>query len=137
MNTPVETPDYVKVSDVMTPQVETVDRLATVADAIEVMRSQNYGALIIDRRDESDEYGVITVQGIAQKVIEPNLSPDRVQVYEIMEKPVVTIHRDMNIRYAIRLLDHLNQMRALVVGVHGKVIGIVTMYDMVMRYMQD
>lgn len=127
---------YIKVRDVMTPELETIDGLATVADAIRHMKDKHYGALIVDKRDESDEYGFVTVQGIAQKVIEKNLSPERVSVYEIMRKPVLTVHGDMNIRYAIRLLEQVNQLRALVID-DGKAVGIVTMYDMVIHYIDQ
>ena len=125
---------YVKVSDVMTSHIDTIDGLATVEVAIKQMREKRYGALIVARRDESDEYGMITVQNIARSVIEPDLSPDRVNVYEIMNKPVITVHGDMNIRYAIRLLEQVDQLRALVTQ-GDKAVGIVTMLDMVMRYL--
>ena len=125
---------YIKVREVMTPQLETIDGLATVAEAIQNMKEKNYGALIVDKRDESDEYGFVTVQDIARKVIEHNHAPERVNIYEIMSKPVLSVHADMNIRYAIRLLDQVNHTRALVID-DGKAVGIVTMYDMVMHYM--
>lgn len=127
---------YTRVKDVMTSQLETIEGMATVADAICMMKEKHYGALIIDKRDESDEYGFITVQEIAQEVIEKNLSPQRVNVYEIMKKPVLTVHGDMNIRYAIRLLDQVDQLRALVIE-NGRAAGIVTMYDMVIHYMDN
>lgn len=123
----------IKVKDVMTPHVETIEGLATVAEAIQHMKEKHYGALIVDKRDEADEYGFVTVQGIARKVVEKNLAPERVHVYEIMKKPVLSVHGDMNIRYAIRLLEQVDHNRALVME-NGKAIGIVTMYDMVMHY---
>lgn len=125
---------YTRIKDVMAKQLETIEGMATVSEAIRIMKEKNYGALIIDKRDEGDEYGFITVQEIAQEVIEKNLSADRVNVYEIMKKPVLTMHCDMNIRYAIRLLDQVNQQRALVID-NGKAIGVVTMYDMVIHYL--
>lgn len=125
---------YVKVSDVMTPHVETIDGMATVDTAIDQMREKRYGALIVARRDESDEYGLVTVQNIARHVIEPDLAPERVNIYEIMEKPVLTIHCDMNIRYAIRLLEQVGQLRALVIK-DNEAVGIITMLDMVTRYL--
>ena len=85
-------------------------------------------------RSVSIYYGFITVQAIARHIIEPDRSPDRVNVYEIMEKPVLTIHGDMNIRYAIRLLEHVNQLRALVID-GNEAVGIITMLDMVLRYL--
>ena len=130
------TKQYIRVRDVMTPELEAIDGLATVAEAIQHMKSKNYGALIVNKRDDADEYGVVTVQDIARNVIEKDRSPERVSVYEIMRKPVLTMHSDMNIRYAIRLLDQLNQMRALVIE-EGKAIGIVTVHDMVIHYMDS
>ncbi|MCB1529586.1 MAG: CBS domain-containing protein [Rhodospirillales bacterium] len=127
---------YIQVREVMTPEIETIDGLASIAEAIVHMKEKHYGALIVNKRDESDEYGFVTVQGIAREVIEKNLSPERVHVYEIMRKPVLTVHGDMNIRYAIRLLEQVNQGRALVID-NGKAVGIVTVYDMVIHYMDN
>ncbi len=66
----------IKVEEVMTPEVKTIDGLATVADAIQSMKEKKYGALIVDKRDEHDEYGFITVQGIARHVIEKIFLPN-------------------------------------------------------------
>jgi len=127
---------FVKVSDVMTPRIETIDGLDTVDHAINQMRKKGFGSLIIERRDESDEYGLVTVQHIARHVIEANLSPERISVYEIMEKPVLTVDKSMNIRYAIRLMERLDQLRCLVID-NGKAVCIVTMFDMVIHYMDE
>jgi len=131
-----EKKSYIQTRDVMVPQLDTIEGMATVAEAISIMKEKRHGALIVNKRDESDEYGFVTVQEIAREVIEKNLSPDRVNIYEIMKKPVLTVHADMNIRYAIRLLDQVNQQRALVIE-HGKAVGIITMYDMVVHYMDN
>ncbi|MGV7221682.1 MAG: CBS domain-containing protein [Nitrospinales bacterium] len=127
---------YDKVREVMKPNVEFIDGLATVADAIHEMRENRFGSLIVSKRDESDEYGFVNVQAIARLVIEPNLSPERVSVYEIMEKPVLSVHGDMNIRYAIRVLERANQPCALVID-DNNAAGIVTLLDMVVRYIDQ
>ncbi len=124
---------YVKVRDVMTPHIRMIDGLSTVEEAIAHMKEHKFGAAIVARRDESDEYGFITVQEIARQVIEPDKCPSRVNVYEIMEKPALTIHADMNIRYAIRLLERVEQLRALVTD-NNEAVGVVTMMDMVLKY---
>ena len=130
------TEKFSRVRDVMTQELETIDGLASVAEAIQHMKTKHYGALIVEKRDESDEYGLVTVQSIARNVIEKDLSPERVSIYEIMRKPVLSVHSEMNIRYAIRLLDQVDQMQALVIE-DGKAIGIVTVYDMVIHYMDN
>lgn len=127
---------YDKVRDVMMPEVKTIDGLATVAEAIRQMGKNSFGSLIVAKRNEGDEYGLVTMQAIARQVIEPNLSPERVNVYEIMEKPALSVRGDMNIRYAIRLLERMNQQSALVVD-ENIAIGTVSLLDMVSRYINQ
>lgn len=126
---------YVPVRDVMTPKVETIDGLTTITDALAQMRTNQISSLIVERRGEDDEYGLLTVKDIAEHVIEPNQSPDRVNAYEIMDKPVLSIDAKMNIRYAIRLLTRFTLSRALVLEA-GNAVGVVTLRDMVLRYME-
>jgi predicted transcriptional regulator len=127
---------YIKVSDVMTTSIKTIDATATVADAIEVMREAGVSSLVAERRDESDEYGLIVVSDIAKHVIAENRSPERVNVYEIMSKPVLTVSADMNIRYAVRLLVQFGLSRGLVVDQNRIPVGLVTLRDMVLRHVE-
>jgi len=131
--TPSGDSDYIRVSQVMTPSPVVIDGLATVADAVALMTEKSVSSLIIDRRDDGDEYGLVVMADIADKVIAPDRAPDRVDVYEIMSKPVLTVEGGMNIKYAVRLLNRFHLSRALVVE-HGRLVGIVTMRDMVLRY---
>jgi predicted transcriptional regulator len=70
-------------------------------------------------------------------VIAKNHSPDRVNVYEIMSKPVVTLDEDMHIKYAIRLLQRFSLSRGLVTDHNRELVGIVTRRDMVLRYAKE
>lgn len=125
----------VSVGDVMTQSPTVIDGLANVREAIELMRGQKVSSLIIDRRHDGDEYGMITVHDIADKVIGMDRSIDRTSVYEIMTKPVLTVNVEMNIKYAIRLLARFRLARALVTE-HGQMAGIVTLRDMTLRYVE-
>ena len=125
---------YVSAGEVMTPSPKTIDGLATVRDAIELMREHAISSLVIDRRHEGDEYGLLVVSDIATRLIAHDRSPERTNVYEIMSKPVLSVDRDMDIKYAIRLLARFGLSRALVTE-GGDLTGIVTLRDMVLRYM--
>ncbi len=125
---------YIKVAEVMTRDLHTIDSMATVREAMEKMTRQRVSSLIVERRDEKDEYGVIVVNDIARKVVAANLSFDRVQVYEVMSKPVVYVDPEMDLRYAIRLLVRIGLNRALVLGGDRQIQGMVTLRDMVLRY---
>ncbi|RMD62240.1 MAG: CBS domain-containing protein [Alphaproteobacteria bacterium] len=131
------TTDYAKVRDAMTPSVRTIGAMATVREAIAEMREAGVSSLVVERRDEADEAGLLTVSDIAREVIARNCSVDRVNVYEIMSKPVLTLPADMNIKYAVRLLVRFSLSRALVVDEHRQPVGIVTLRDLVLRHGAD
>lgn len=125
--------DYYAVGRVMVPAPKVIDGLATVAEAIALMRQDRISSLVIDKRHEGDEYGLVVVHDIASKVIAEDRAPERTNVYEIMSKPVLTVDTDMDIKYAIRLLNRFALSRALVTD-NGKLVGIVTLKDMVFHY---
>ena len=127
---------YTRVRSLMRPSPGIIDGLASVQEALEIMRRDNVGALIIDRRHEGDEYGIIVLSDIAAKVIAENRSPDRTSVYEVMSKPVVAVNANMDIKYAIRLLSRFDLSRALVTE-HGKLVGLVSLREMVFRYVPE
>ncbi len=125
---------YIQVVEVMTRDLHRIDSMATVREAMEKMTSERVSSLVVERRDEKDEYGMIVVTDIAREVVAANLSFDRVQVYEVMSKPVVYVDPGMDLRYAIRLLVRFGLSRALVLGADRQVQGMVTLRDMVLRY---
>ena len=121
----------VRVGDVMAPELHSIDGLATVADAMTLMKQHGVEALAVNRRDETDEVGLILVSDVAREVIARNRSPARVNVYEIMSKPVLTLPPDMLTRYAVRLLVRFQVSRAIVVDRDRSPIGLVTLHDLV------
>lgn len=123
---------HTRVRDVMTPSPRTVDGLTSVHEAIALMRDTGVSALVIDRRHDDDEYGMVSVQDIAAQVIAEDRPPERISVYEIMSKPVLTVGVDMDVRHAIRLLARVRLSRALVVE-DGEMVGIVTLRDLAIR----
>ncbi|MBT3550641.1 MAG: CBS domain-containing protein [Rhodospirillaceae bacterium] len=123
---------YTKVADVMTASVHTIDHHATITDAIEMIRETRVSSLIVEPRDDADEFGLLGVTDIAREVIGKGRAPDRVNVYEVVTKPVLTLPREMNIKYAVRLLVNFKLSRALVVDANRKSCGIVTIRDMVL-----
>ena len=121
---------------VMSPMPAPINGMATVHEALVLMRENNVYSLVVERRRPGDEYGMVVVSDIANKVIADNRSPDRVNVYEIMSKPVLTISADMEIKYAIRLLGRFGLSRSVVVD-GNEAVGFVTLTDMVFRFYEQ
>ena len=124
----------VRVRDLMVEELHTIDGLATVADAMALMKRHEVSSLVVNRRNEDDELGLVVVADIARGVIADDRAPDRVNVYEIMSKPLLTLPGDMLARYALRLLSRFELSRAVVVDRDRNAIGIVTLRDLIMGY---
>lgn len=121
-----------RVADLMSADVHSVDGLATVAEAMAVMRRHTVSSLVVNRRDSDDEFGLLVVSDIAAQVIAANRAPERMHVYEVMSKPVLTLPSDMQARYATRLLVRLGLSRAIVVDHDRNLLGMATLRDLVL-----
>lgn len=125
----------VRVRDIMKLKFDTVDRMATISEALCAMEHKETKCLIVKKAHDNDEYGILLVTDIARKVLAKDRSPERVNVYEIMVKPAMTVHPDMDIRYAARLFNQFHLSRTPVVD-DREVIGIISLTDMVIKGLQ-
>ncbi|MGV6827717.1 MAG: CBS domain-containing protein [bacterium] len=122
----------ITVGDVMKRKYDLVDGLATVSDAVNQMKHTDTKCLVVDKRDSNDEYGIVMLADISKQVLGRDRSPNRVNIYEIMSKPVISVDPEMDIRYCARLFEKFGISRAPVVE-HRKVIGIVSHTDIVLK----
>jgi len=123
----------IRVREVMKEEYDLVDGLATVHQVLDRMQHVETKCVIVNKRNEDDEYGIVVLADIARHVLAKNKSPDRVSIYEVMTKPAVTVNPEMNIRYASALFSRLGLSRAPVVNGNGEIIGIVSHTDMVLK----
>ena len=124
--------DHIRVRDLMVEELHTIDGLATVADAIALMKEHRVSSLVVNRRNEDDELGLVVVADIARGVITDNRAPERINVYEIMSKPLLTLPEEMLARYAARLLTRFELSRAVVIDHDRNAVGIVTLRDLIL-----
>lgn len=126
-----------RVEDYMSRDFHIIDRDATVHDAISLLKQQNLNALIVDRRDEDDEIGLVTVTDVAREVMGKHRPPDRTYVFEIMTKPIVSVPARMKVVYATRLLANLDLSQAVVTDEARHPIGLVNRRDLVFACLED
>ncbi len=122
----------IRVEDVMKREFDLVDGMATIQEALQTMRHVDTKCLIVDKRHDDDEYGILLISDIARMVLAKDRAPDRMNVYEIMAKPVISVDPVMDIRYCARLFERFELSRAPVLK-DRKVIGIVSFTDMVLQ----
>jgi signal-transduction protein with cAMP-binding, CBS, and nucleotidyltransferase domain len=125
--------EVIRVRDVMQADFDLVDGMDTVQDALDKnMLHRETKCLIVKKRDDDDEFGLVTLSDIARQVLAVDRAPERVNIYEIMTKPALTVPPEMDIRYCARIFARFELTRAPVVE-NGEVVGIVSYTDMVLK----
>jgi predicted transcriptional regulator len=124
------------VRDCMRTEVTFVDGSLDVLSALRIMRDVGATSLMVKRRDEQDEYGMLLFSDIAKKVVAKNRAPERVNVYEIMAKPVLSVRPDMEIRYCARLFENFGISHAPVIE-KDEVVGMVSYYLLVLQGLKE
>lgn len=127
----------ISVAQVMKQEFDLIDGKETVADALRKMRHREARILIVDKRDQHDEYGIVLLSDIAKHVLAKDRSPKRVNIYEIMSKPLISVSPDMDIRYCVRLFERFGIHRAPVMDGAGALLGVVSYNDIVLKGCED
>lgn len=122
--------------DVMTDDFIMIDGLLTVAEAIALAKEKGVKVMLVNKRHDDDEYGLVVMSDIAKKVLAKDRAPDRVNIYEIMMKPVLSVNPTMDVRYCARLFERFGITRAPVIEM-GKILGLVAYQDLVMKGMVE
>ncbi len=124
----------IKVRDVMANSYVMVDGITTVKEGIRLAREHAVKALVVNKRHNDDEYGIVLMNDIAKKILAQNRSVERSNIYEIMTKPALSVSPEMNVKYCARLFERFGLSRAPVIE-DGKIIGIVSYNNIVLNGM--
>jgi predicted transcriptional regulator len=127
--------DKITVRQVMRQNVTMVEGSISVMQALRTMKEVGATCLIVSKRSPDDEFGMVLFSDIAKQVIAKNRSPERVNAYEIMAKPIISVRPDMNIRYCARMFEQFGISHAPVID-NDEVIGIVSYYLLVLGVLQ-
>jgi signal-transduction protein with cAMP-binding, CBS, and nucleotidyltransferase domain len=122
----------VRIRDVMKKEFDMIDGLDTIENALKKMKHINNKCLVVNKRHDDDEYGILLISDIGRKVLALDKAPDRINVYEIMAKPVISVDSAMDVKYCARLFDRFDISRAPVME-NGNVVGIVSLTDLVLK----
>lgn len=117
----------------MRSEFSTVDGMSSAADAAALMRQSGTSEVLVARRSPDDAWGMVTLTDLVKKVVMPGKDGQKVGVYEIMTKPVITVPADMDIRYAVRLMDR-TFVRSAPVEDKGEIVGMITLASLVLEH---
>jgi len=126
-----------KVEEIMTKNVVTIDRAKTVIDAAKLMTDNDVGCLIV--MDANSPVGVVTERDIVRRVVLKILDAGKTQVDDVMSTPLISVESGMTIFEAADKMKD-NKIRRLAViekggllhrAEKGKLIGILTSFDLV------
>ena len=109
-----------------------VDGLMTVKEAIRRLREADVSVILVEKRNEHDAFGIVLLSDIAKKVLARDRSPERVNIYEIMSKPVVRLDPELDVRYCARLFDQFGLSVCPVIE-KDQVIGMISYGELVMK----
>lgn len=126
----------IRAKDVMKADFVLLDGLATVKEGIQALLKENAHTLFVKRRNDDDEYGIVVLADIAQKVLAQDKAPERINLYEIMTKPVIGIDPDMNIRYCARLFARFGLSVAPVMAAR-EILGVINYNDLVLHNLES
>ncbi len=120
-----------KAADIMSQTVIIIRAVATVADAVKLMRDHSLTCLIVERWDESDSYGIVSQTDIIYKVAAKGLDPEQVRVGEIMTKPCIVVNPDLNIQAVAQLFAHTGIRHAPIIK--DQLLGVISLRDLLLR----
>jgi len=123
---------FKKAEQIMKRKIISLGRKDTVSAAVELMIKNHISCVLIIEDDKP--VGIITERDITKSIAENNILNN---VEEIMNFPVFTADKDINLYDATKLMEK-NKLRSLViVDSEGDVIGIVTKSDIIKNLRAD
>ncbi len=115
------------VRDTMTTKPVVVGPETTVENAVKLMLKGNVGSLVI--QENNILRGIVTEKDLVGKVILKNLNPKKTKVSSIMTTILVTIDPSADILDSVKLMTKHNIRRLPVVDKNNKLLGLVTIND--------
>jgi len=116
-----------KVKEIMSSPVETINSDEMITKAAEKMKSLDVGVLPVMKRDKI--VGVITDRDIVVRVIAEKLNPQNNPVSKAMTTDIVCCSEDMDMEDAAKMMEDKQVHRLLVLGNDNTISGILSISD--------
>jgi CBS domain-containing protein len=114
--------------------IHSVSPDATVYDAVAVMAAKGVGAVLVI--DQGNLVGIVSAKDYGNRVVLEGKNGRDVLVREVMTSPVVTVGPDVKISEGMQIMT-TKKIRHLPVFEDGKLVGVVTLADLVREVLAD
>jgi signal-transduction protein with cAMP-binding, CBS, and nucleotidyltransferase domain len=122
-----------ELGEFMSSPVLRIDSEGSVQDAAILMERSHVGSLIVE--EHGDDIGIITERELSQKVLAAGGNPEEMKVSDIMTS-IQSMDRYMPIEEANQFM-HKNRIRHLAVTDDDKIVGVLSVKDLVAYYSRD
>lgn len=116
-----------KVSEVMTREVVSIDESVGVIEAAKLMSIKNIGSVVVKK--DNKVVGILTERDFLDKIVAKGLDPSALRVIDIMSAPAIACTSDTPITAAVRVMRE-RKIRHLPIVDEGKLVGIVAGRDL-------
>ncbi len=126
------------VENVMTPKEKlvTITPMATVREALNLMKIHKVRSVIVDKTKADSAYGLLTFKNILQSIVAEDGDIDLLNVYDIAATPALSVSSKLNVKYAAKMMVKSSIKRLLVVD-NNELYGILTMTDIITVLMES
>lgn len=120
------------VENIMTQEEKLVkiSPMATVRDALKLMRDNGVRSVIVEKNSDDGAYGLVTFKNILQSIVAEDGDIDLLNVYDIAAIPAIAVSAKLNIKYASQMMVNRSIKRLLIID-NNELKGILTMTDII------
>ncbi|HTL46467.1 MAG TPA: CBS domain-containing protein [Verrucomicrobiae bacterium] len=121
-----------KLKELMTTHVQTIEPEATLQEAAEEMRNWDVGALpVCDKANTA--IGFITDRDIVVRAIAKGLDPVKTQVKEVMSAEVLSCPASYDLERAVGIMKEKRVRRMIVTDTNNSPIGMISLGDLALH----
>ena len=107
-----------------------ISPMATVREALRLMRINKVRSVIVNKNSENGAYGLVTFKNILQSIVAEDGDIDLLNVYDIAAMPAISVSAKLNVQYASKMMVTSSIKRLLVID-NNELQGILTMTDII------
>ena len=123
-----------EIGDYMISPILSIDLESSVQEAAQFMVAHNIGSVLVK---EFEEYvGIVTETDLTRKVLGKGLNAESTPISEIMTSPILSLDCYLPVEEANRFM-HKNKIRHLAVTEEEKIVGILSVKDLVSYFSRD